>query len=68
MVYGLQLRTGTLMKRIFYIIMFSLIFLLASRLLKFHFLEAMPIVLLGGCLGWVVAEFKRETKKQDKTS
>lgn len=57
-----QIGALTRMKRILYITLFSLIFLLAGLSLQFQFTEAMPIVLLGGCIGWALAEFRRETK------
>ena len=60
----MQRLTGTMtpMKRILYIAFFTLIFLCVSLLLQFHLIEAMPIALLGGCIGWALAEFRRETK------
>ncbi|MFU8926843.1 hypothetical protein [Acinetobacter puyangensis] len=51
------------MRRILYITIFSLIFLLIGLFLQFYLIEALPIALLGGCLGWAVAEFRRETNK-----
>lgn len=54
------------MKRILYIAVFSLIFLLIGLFFKFHVSEALPIALLGGCLGWALAEFRRETRSTEK--
>ncbi len=52
------------MQRIYYIALFSLIFLLIGLLLQFQLIETMPMVLLGGCLGWALAEFRQEVRKK----
>lgn len=55
------------MRRLIYITLFSLIFLLvALYVLNFGFSEALPITLLGGCLGWALAEFQREVRAKKK--
>ena len=57
-----------MMRRVLYICTFSLIFfLLALLILQFGFSEALPISLLGGCLGWALAEFQWEVQEKKKT-
>ncbi|WP_374297747.1 hypothetical protein [Acinetobacter sp.] len=41
--------------------------MLALLILQFGFSEALPISLLGGCLGWALAEFQREVQAKKKT-
>lgn len=54
------------MKRLCYIVVFALLFLLVALIVRFSVVEALPMVLLGGCIGWALAEFQREVKKHSK--
>ena len=49
------------MQRIFYIVLIMSIFFAVGSVLIGHWLEALPVALIGGCLGWALTEFKRET-------
>ena len=53
----------TIMRRVFHIVFISLIFFLVSCLVVTQWIEALPIALIGGCIGWAFTEFKRETGK-----
>lgn len=52
------------MRRIFYIILISLIFYLIGCVVIEEWTEALPIAIIGGCVGWAFTEFKRETGKK----
>lgn len=54
----------TTMRRIFYIILISLIFYLIGCVVVKNWTEALPIAIIGGCVGWALTEFKRETRKK----
>ncbi|KAA8732136.1 hypothetical protein F4V57_10980 [Acinetobacter qingfengensis] len=56
------------MRRLLYIVGFALLLLLGSLFLSLRFSEALPIAFIGGCLGWAVAEFKRETKPTERSN
>lgn len=52
------------MRRVLHILLFAVLFLAISIVLHFDFVEAMPIMLLGGCIGWAIADFKTETRRK----
>ena len=52
------------MQRIFYIALITGIFFVMGSVVIGHWSEALPVTLIGACLGWAFTEFKRETHQQ----
>lgn len=50
------------MRRLFYIVLITLAFFIVGCLMLKQWVEALPIAVIGGCLGWALTEFSRETR------
>lgn len=54
------------MKLILFIILISLIFFILGSFLVASWVDALPLAVIGGCCGWAIFEFKRETHNSEK--
>lgn len=52
------------MRHILYIFLITIVFFIVGSLLKGHWSDALPVAMIGACLGWAVSEFMRETRQQ----
>lgn len=54
------------MRRIAFILLISIIFFVIGSFLISSWVDALPLAIIGGCCGWAIFEFKRETYKNEK--
>ena len=54
------------MRNTFYILLISLVFLCVASWFTQSWVEALPMALIGACMGWALKDFKQETHKEAK--